>query len=42
MLAINLPLRLNFGDRVVMRVEIDLHDVIYDGGTFVSCSESNL
>jgi hypothetical protein len=33
MLDINFPLRFNFGDRVVMRVEIGLHDVIYDGGT---------
>lgn len=33
MLDINLPLRFNFGDRLVMRVEIGLHHVIYDGGT---------
>jgi len=29
----NLALRFSFGDRVVMRVEIGLHDVVYDGGT---------
>jgi hypothetical protein len=33
MLDSNFPLRFSFGDRVVMGVEIGLHDVIYDGGT---------
>ncbi len=33
MLDINFPLRFNFGDRVVMRLETGLHDVVYYGGT---------
>lgn len=33
MVDINLSLRFNFGNRVVMRAETGLHDVIYYGGT---------
>jgi hypothetical protein len=33
MLDINLSLRFNFGDRVVMRWETGLHDIIYYGGS---------
>lgn len=33
MLDINMALRFNFGDRVVMKFETGLHDVIYYGGT---------
>lgn len=33
MLDINFPLRFNFGDRVVIRAETGLHNVIYYGGT---------
>lgn len=33
MVDINFPIRFNFGDRFVVRLETGLHDVIYYGGT---------